>query len=415
MQLRPHQQRALDAMDIADKGQIIVPTGGGKTVIMMQHCLRHLRESSKSQTVVIVAPRILLSNQLYDEFWSTLNGKVTAEVMHVHSGEVTGFSTTKIDMIKCHDAVCETANVHQLIFTTYNSLNKIVDAGIDVDIMYCDEAHNAVQSNFFVSVAAMSMTAKYSYFFTATRRISSRHDRGMNNRMVFGDIIENVPAPELINNGSILPPSLIPYKTDIVRTKTTAAMIDSNTVQDIIERLDEDHAAKILVAAPNTRVLWNMLSQTDLISSLESLGYNVLHITSKHGAYVNRTKVNREEFFNTLSSWGKDATKKFVVFHYSILSEGINVPGLTHTILLRNLSLVEMAQTVGRVIRVDKQDAQDIADGVLTPGVCQFYRKPCGYVTVPVHSNYGDKTIKRLQGLMDMIFVDGKPVESLVR
>ena len=108
MQLRPHQQRALDAMDIADKGQIIVPTGGGKTVIMMQHCLRHLRESSKSQTVVIVAPRILLSNQLHDEFWSTLNGKVDACTLHVHSGEVDGNSTTKIDKIKCHDAVCKT-------------------------------------------------------------------------------------------------------------------------------------------------------------------------------------------------------------------------------------------------------------------------------------------------------------------
>lgn len=415
MQLRPHQQRALDAMDIADKGQIIVPTGGGKTVVMMQHCLRHLRESSKSQTVVIVAPRILLSNQLYDEFFTTLNGKVSAETIHVHSGEVVGLSTTKVQTIQCHDAVCKTANLHQLIFTTYHSLHKIVDAGINVDIMYCDEAHNAVQRNFFVPVAAMSMSTKYSYFFTATRRVANSHDRGMNNRLVFGDIIENVPAPELINNGSILPPSIVPYKTDIVRTKYSAATIDSNTVQDIIGRLDEENAAKILVAAPNTRVLWSMLSQTDLITSLELLGYNVLHITSKHGAYVNRTKVGREEFFNTLSSWGKDETKKFVVFHYSILSEGINVPGLTHTILLRNLNIVEMAQTIGRVIRVDKQDAQDIADGVLTPGVCQFYRKPCGYVTVPVHSNYGDKTVKRLQNLMDMIFVDGKSVESLVR
>jgi predicted helicase len=155
---------------------------------------------------VIVAPRILLSNQLYDEFWSTLNGKVSAQVMHVHSGEVVGFSTTKIQQIQCHDAVCKTAGVNQLIFTTYNSLNKIVDAGIDVDIMYCDEAHNAVQSNFFVPVAAMSLSAKYSYFFTATRRVSSRHDRGMNNRLVFGDIIENVPAPELINNGSFCLP-----------------------------------------------------------------------------------------------------------------------------------------------------------------------------------------------------------------
>ena len=101
--------------------------------------------------------------------------------------------------------------------------------------MYCDECHNAVQRNFFVSVAAMSLSAKYSYFFTATRRVSSRHDRGMNNRMVFGDIIENVPAPELINNGSILPPP-DPLQDRHRSHQDNCAMIDSNTVQDILER-----------------------------------------------------------------------------------------------------------------------------------------------------------------------------------
>ena len=31
----PHQQKALDVMKNEDVGQIIVPTGGGKTMIMM--------------------------------------------------------------------------------------------------------------------------------------------------------------------------------------------------------------------------------------------------------------------------------------------------------------------------------------------------------------------------------------------
>ena len=34
MQLRPHQQDALDSMEKHDKGQIIVPTGGGKTCLL---------------------------------------------------------------------------------------------------------------------------------------------------------------------------------------------------------------------------------------------------------------------------------------------------------------------------------------------------------------------------------------------
>jgi len=136
-------------------------------------------------------------------------------------------------------------------------------------------------------------------------------------------------------------------------------------------------------------------------------GYDVLHITSKHGAYVNMDKVGRQEFFDTLDAWGKDPNRKFIMFHYSILSEGINCPGLTHTILLRNLPVIEMAQTIGRVIRLDKQDATDIASGKIPAGQLQFYRKRTGFVTVPVFTNYGKQTEKRLQRVIDAIFVKG--------
>ena len=63
MQLRPHQQRAFDAMQSNNAGQIIVPTGGGKTYIMIADAKKHLRDSG-SQTIVVVAPRIHLANQL---------------------------------------------------------------------------------------------------------------------------------------------------------------------------------------------------------------------------------------------------------------------------------------------------------------------------------------------------------------
>ena len=33
MQLRPHQKKAIQAMLRHDKGQVIVPTGGGKTIV----------------------------------------------------------------------------------------------------------------------------------------------------------------------------------------------------------------------------------------------------------------------------------------------------------------------------------------------------------------------------------------------
>ena len=159
--------------------------------------------------------------------------------------------------------------------------------------------------------------------------------------------------------------------------------------------------------------MYNLLSKTNVLDFFHDKGYDVLHITSKFGAYVNKTKVNREQFFETFNAWGKDPNRKFVIFHYSILSEGINVHGLTHTVFLRQLDVIQMAQTVGRVIRLNKDDAADIACGKIIPGKFDMYRKSTGKVIVPVFKNYGAPTIKRLQNLVDTIFVKGLPAVSV--
>ena len=96
--LRPHQARALDAMQGADKGQVIVPTGGGKTFIMIQHAKQLLETFDgyldRPKHIVIVAPRILLAQQLCDDFMQHLKGRVC----HAHSGETHSVSYTHLTL-----------------------------------------------------------------------------------------------------------------------------------------------------------------------------------------------------------------------------------------------------------------------------------------------------------------------------
>lgn len=413
--LRPHQKRALDALLNTSRGCVYCPTGGGKTMIMIEDLKRRLNASETPQTVVIAAPRILLATQLSEEFESALRGHVDFVIGHVHSGETHHWRSTNLDKIENFVKLKDCFNTHVILFTTYHSLSRVVDSGIEINYAYFDEAHNATQKGHFVGVAATSMSSDNAYFFTATPKFSrSPLGRGMNNSEIYGNTIINVPAPELINNGSIIPPQIVPYQTDVQRNKENAHSIDRDTVLNVLDELDDDDSAKVLVAAPNTKILWNTLTKSDLLVQLEMRGYDVLHITSKHGAYVNRQKVDREKFFETLQTWGKDKSRKFVLFHYSILSEGINVPGLTHAILLRQLPIVEMAQTIGRVIRMDRDDSRDIADGKLIAGQLHSYRKPCGYVTVPVHSKTGVATARRLQELVNTIFEKGIPAVDYV-
>ena len=199
MQLRPHQEKAIQAMLRHDKGQVIVPTGGGKTICMIEDAIEQFK-SDTLKTIVVVAPRILLANQLCEEFLEFIGD---VDVLHVHSGETHHDSTTKSQVI---EEWAWASKKHQLIFTTYHSLHKIQNATAMLpDTVYFDEAHNAVQKNFIEAVEHHSMYVVRNFFFTATPKHSYTPFKvGMNDTDIFGGVICNVGAPKLVKQGYIL-------------------------------------------------------------------------------------------------------------------------------------------------------------------------------------------------------------------
>ena len=148
--LRPHQIECCDAQDEHDKGIICGATGMGKTLVGIA-CTAKQFESETPQTVVVVAPRILLANQLSSEY---LEHITNASVYHVHSGETHHTSSTNAWKIRSWTYDNSTRN--KLIFTTYHSLHKVMESGIKVNTIHFDEAHNSVQKNFYPSVEYFS-------------------------------------------------------------------------------------------------------------------------------------------------------------------------------------------------------------------------------------------------------------------
>jgi superfamily II DNA or RNA helicase len=404
MQLLDYQQRALSEISKHSKGKVLIPTGGGKTVVMMQDAKNRIAASDVPLTIVVVAPRILLANQLSDEFEQYLKSEEIC-IAHVHSGETHHFSSTQSHKIAAHNAVAKALQQHHLIFTTYHSLERVNESGIVIDVAYFDEAHNSTKPMNSVGVARTSESSNAAYFFTATPKIA------MSNSSVYGSNIISISAKELIGAGTILSPQVETYEFDEVRTKENAAIVDAENILGILSDMNET-APKVLVAAPSTKVIWDALSHTSLLQSLIDMDYVIMHITSKHGAYINRKKVTREKFFEQLTLLGKDSTQKMIVFHYSILSEGINVPGLTHCIMLRNLPTIEMLQTIGRVIRVSQEDRSAIQNKQLQPGQFEFYKKPYGKIIIPVSNGYGDQIAKKIQILVNTVFVQGETVTT---
>jgi hypothetical protein len=406
MQLYPYQQRTLDAIQKAIKGTCYLPTGAGKTVVMMENTRQRILNALEPMTFVVVAPRILLANQLCSEFEEYLKGH-NVSYMHCHSGETTHQSSTRPDVIAEYNDTAIGSGKHHIIFTTYNSIHRVNEADINIDVVFFDEAHHCVKPSNFVGIAHTSAVADNAYFFTATPKFNNSKE-SMNNTDVYGNNIISIAAKELIEVGSIIPPRVVPYEAQTIRTKENAPFVDAENIVGILSEISDCDAPKVLVAAPSTKVIWAMFTESDLMQQLNDMGYTIMHITSKHGAYIDKKKVSREVFFDTLNDFGTDPDKKFIVFHYSIMSEGISIHGLTHCIMLRNLPLIEMAQTVGRIIRVHKDDRQAIASGKMKPGEFAFYKKPFGTIAVPVNNNYGDKIARQLQNVIDTIFVKGE-------
>jgi len=389
--LRPHQKRAVAAMQKHNRGQIIVPTGGGKTICMIEDAKQEFT-SDNPKTIVVVAPRILLANQLCSEFLELIDN---ANAIHVHSGETKHFSTTNPERIKLAVGMCQLGGCHQLIFTTYHSLHRIQEAGINVDTIYFDEAHNSVQRNFFSPTEFFSANSSRAYFFTATPKHSlTIFKPGMNNPEVYGQVICNVSAPELVDGGYILPPKVVVKKLPMVEDKQHIAERDS---QNLLETIDDNALNKILICARSTAQIIKLVSQSDFCVDLVDRGYSWMYITSKTGAVIDGKKVTREKFFNTLNTWGKDPHKRFVVLHHSILSEGINVSGLESVIFMRNMDYIGISQSIGRVIRLGDKS------------------KTFGLVCVPTYDRVGISTARKVQAVVDTVFEKGQPAISEIR
>ena len=381
-QLRNHQNTVIDILSKNRKGQIIVPTGGGKTMCMIEDAKK------VSGTIVVVAPRILLAEQLSSEFLEIIDN---VSVMHVHSGETTHFSSTKASDVYMWDLH---TRGDKIIFTTYHSLHRIQESHIHIDTIYFDEAHNGIQKNFIEAVEWFSMCASRCYFFTATPKHSNTPMKvGMNDWDIFGEVLINVPAPQLVDEGHILPPKVIIKDIEVADDSRFSYEKDCDHILDTIDDIDVD---KVLICARSTKQIVNLISLSDFAYGLTQREYNWLYITAKTGAVINGKKVDRETFFNTLNTWGK-GSERFVVLHHSILSEGINVSGLEAALFLRSMDYVGISQTIGRVIRKGDES------------------KTYGLVVVPCYDKVGITTSRKVNAVVDTVFKQGQPAISVIK
>jgi len=415
MQLRPHQQVMLDALASNRKGYLTCGTGGGKTYTIITDCRRFL---TPGNVIVIVAPQLLLSEQLFNEFDSHLSD-IDFVYRQVSSDSKTWLrnrsklkfcvkvqpesSTTSIDDIQHTYSVAQKAQQPLILFTTYQSLERVVGAKLPVTAVYFDEAHNAATVDAFDDVKSIVENAENAFYFTATPRYSeSATGRGFGNSTVYGEHIANIKFSELVESGAIVPP-LLHLQTSNARMKNLDEIsVDVDTLMETVNYYETEYfetgAHKILVACRGTSNIQGM--RLAMLKWANDKGYDLLSVDSVNGGYMNETQIcapnAKGKFLEKLNELGEDLTRKMIVLHYDMLGEGIDVKAFTATVFLRNIcSNIKAVQAMGRVIRS-------------SPG------KKYGIVTIVQHGDDTDDAWHCMAGIVNQLITQGVPVSEIM-
>jgi superfamily II DNA or RNA helicase len=399
MQLRPHQQEAIEVLSKTERGIVAMATGAGKTNVQIFDTKREF-EKTDPQTVVVVAPRILLASQLSFDYGKHIDN---AKFLHVHTknGKVRHYHTTNAKTIKEWTEIHKFH--HKLIFATYHSLKKIYVSGIKVDTFMFDESHNSTSAGFHEYVKNVSEATKRCYHFTATPRFSSTIKKAGMNDPVYGGIIAKATASELIKGGYILKPRVISHPLEWIDERT--AQHDADDILNIIQEYD---LSKLLVCVKSTPKMMEMLSETNFAVKLEELGYDLLHITAQHGAFHNGQKIERDKFFEVLDELGSSTERKYVILNYSILGEGINVKSLDAVLLMRQLNLIKLVQNIGRILRISTEDSKAIEEGTLEVGDYDSYLKPEGKVIIPIYNKNLQAVSDTIHSIVESVYENGE-------
>jgi len=427
-----YQDRILQAKRENTKGILVAGTGAGKSYTMGWSIQERI--AAGDSVIVVVAPRILLAQQLFKSIDSLIGKTATFQHGFVYSGEAiqreekeltseqildVHFSTTSVHDIQEEKERADRLNVPLILMTTYHSLERVIESGIRIDTAYLDEVHNAVSLEFSKSVRQLSQIAERMYSYTATpKKTDSVKGRGNNNEDVYGKIICEVTAKELIDAGAIVPPKINYLYSHINASDVDNVSLTRDIVKQTFEHYEEYYSHlnhKILFACDGTETIHQLQTQTDIVKWAQQNDIDIFLTTSNYGDWVNGVQLkNRAEFLERLQEYGKDPNRKMAVFHYSILSEGIDVPGLTGCVLLRNMNPITLIQTIGRVLRMLPVDRRSIAEGLVKAGDTDSYVKGYGLVTVPIHKDSENDLEQGVSAIYNALCGMGFPPEVIL-
>lgn len=440
--LREYQSEASYSIAANTKGQIILPTGTGKSLIAINALYNEIRlNKGKTICIMIMTPRIVLTYQLLGETINYLKSKeVDAQYLNLNSGKFDDDSikeamadmglpvrdipsTTTVSDIEDWYAKAQKDNVPFIISATYQSAPRILSTKIPIHMAIHDEAHNLVDGiGRFATEAkldVLKIDGAKEIFLTATPAFSdSDEGTGMNNETEYGKRIYFKSPKEMIDAGEIVPPYIHQIVIDEYKIrKNKAIQLTSENLMDtdieknvefmalVIEEAFTEHLKKIkeYSCAPEkigAKLLVVCKGENTFGAFFDSKGFEEMKknnpkvkffgISSSFGAWIDGEQVPtqggwyKEQFMLSLNNLKPEDNA--VILHIDMLGEGIDVPGITGVLPFRDLGTIKSCQTLGRSMRLVLEDRESFYSGKRTARETEKMVKPFAWVVIPVYS-----------------------------
>ena len=382
MQLRDYQARARNSVISTTIGQVISPTGTGKSVIQGAVFESAIKMADGFGIYVILTPRIMLTNQLMKDVANQLmSSGISIRTLTIHSGKAANFvdaseedysqylqslsrasamgmvRTTNGDDAATAIREAQARDCPILVCCTYHSTPALCrairllqedDADLKIDNVLCDEAHYIVEEQFFENITEVKHYTHCIHFFTATQKVTKGDQAtGMNNTDFYGPVVFRATPREMIDSGWMVRPRLH-YERAKSDAPWTTMIADAFTEH----QKQVNYDAKMMICCDGTKTILEVVSSSAFNKWADDNQVTVFSITSSTGAYINGEEVDRNEFLSALRSHRGRA----VILHIQILTEGIDVPDITGVMFIRNMGTTRFLQSLGRATRVHPTD-----------------------------------------------------------
>ena len=345
------------------RGRFVYPSGSGKTSLE-SYILKDMITQDGNRVHLVLAPRIVLVNQLMREFRKYIGQDYIGLAFHSGRSEpdFTHVKWTENSTTNPKFAAEELDRAHSLgkdlvIFSTYHSADRLLPFSFHT--MIADESQYCLE--FFNVVRKIQAMTKL--FFTATEKHNKNNDVNisLDNKKLFGDIISQGRIRDLIEGKYLVPPRLHVMTAFKDKTKDflTGKEGEMNSFIDEAVSIAEIQNKETRKTMPFSKILFACKGTEDVKIVTERIKelkkaiptHRIFTIVSnqRYGCQIDGKKMTRDEFMREL----KEDTNA-LIFHFDILSEGIDVDGITGVAIMRNMNHAKLLQTIGRGVRIYK-------------------------------------------------------------